>query len=57
MKPLQGFNWAKQISEHASAKIKSYLSAGKVLATIFYDIKRILLIHFLPERRTVNVVY
>jgi hypothetical protein len=46
-----------QRGEHCLVKAKTHLLAGKVLTTIFWDWKGILLIDFLHERRTVNALY
>jgi len=48
--------WQRR-GEHCPVKAKTRLSAGKVLTTIFWDWKGILLVDFLHERRTVNAVY
>ncbi|XP_039285350.1 uncharacterized protein LOC120351580 [Nilaparvata lugens] len=48
--------WRKK-GEAAPVKAKTRLSAGKVLSTIFFDRRGILLIVFLHERRTINAAY
>lgn len=48
--------WRRK-NESAPVKAKTRLSAGKVLATVFFDFKGVLLIDFLHERRTVNAAY
>jgi len=40
-----------------SSKGKTRLSAGKVMATVFWDFKGVLLVDFLHARRTINVAY
>ena len=39
------------------AQAKTRLSAGKVLATVFWDSRGMLLIDFLHDRKTVNAAY
>lgn len=48
--------WRRK-GEGAPIKAKTRLSAGKVLATVFWDFKGVLLVDFLHERRTVNSEY
>lgn len=48
--------WRKK-GESAPVKAKSRLSAGKVLATVFFDFKGVSHIDFLYKRRTVNAAY
>ncbi|KAF6198043.1 hypothetical protein GE061_007789 [Apolygus lucorum] len=48
--------WRKK-GEMAPVKAKARLSAGKVLATVFWDCRGVLLIDFLHERRTINAEY
>lgn len=48
--------WRRK-NECAPVKAKSRLSAGKILATVFFDFKGVLIIDFLHERRTVNAAY
>lgn len=48
--------WRKQ-GEPGPVKAKSRLSAGKVLATIFFDQRGLLHFDFLHERRTINAAY
>jgi len=43
--------------EGAPIKARSHLSVGKVLATVFWDSKGVLLTDFLRDRRTVNAAY
>ena len=38
-------------------KVKTALSAGKVMATIFWDSKGVLYVDFLTEHRTINAEY
>lgn len=54
---LLGTRSSHKKSEATPVKAKSRLSAGKVLATVFFDCKGILLIDFLHERRTINAAY
>lgn len=64
----QVFDWAKKFrsgrdavenasGEGAPVKAKTRLSAGKVLATVFWDSRGVLLIDFLHVRKTVNAAY
>ena len=48
--------WRKP-GEIAPRKAKTRISAGKVLATFFWNDRAILLVDFLHERRTVNSAY
>jgi len=48
---------ARKNGEAAPVKAKIHRSAGKVLTTVFWDFKGILLIDFLHERHTVNAAY
>lgn len=48
--------WRKK-DEACPVKAKSRLSAGKVLATVFFDWRGVLHIDFLHDRRTVNAAY
>lgn len=48
--------WRRK-DEACPVKAKTRLSAGKVLATVFWDYRGVLLIDFLHERRTVNAAY
>ena len=48
--------WRRK-GETAPVKAKTRLSAGKVLATVFFDYRGVLLIDFLHERRTINAAY
>lgn len=48
--------WRRK-GEGAPVKAKTRLSAGKVLSTVFFDRRGILLIDFLHERRTINAAY
>ena len=43
--------------EEYPVKAKMRLSAGKVMATVFWDFKGVLLIDFLHARRTINAAY
>ena len=45
------------MGEECLVKAKTRLSAGKVMATVFWDFKGVLLVDFLHARRTVNVAY
>ena len=38
-------------------KFKTQLSAGKVMATVFWDAKGIIMLDFLPKRSTITGVY
>ena len=38
-------------------KFKTWLSAGKVMATVFWDAKGIIMLDFLPKRSTITGVY
>lgn len=53
---MASMEWRRK-DETRPVKAKTRLSAGKVLATIFFDCKGVLLIDFLHERRTVNAAY
>jgi hypothetical protein len=48
--------WQRR-GEHCPVKAKKRLSAGKVLTTIFWDWKGVLLVDFLHKCRTVNGAY
>jgi histone-lysine N-methyltransferase SETMAR len=48
--------WRRR-GEHCPVKAETRLSAGKVLTTIFWDWKGVLLVDFLHERHTVNAAY
>ncbi|XP_026316211.1 histone-lysine N-methyltransferase SETMAR-like [Hyposmocoma kahamanoa] len=48
--------WRRK-DEGCPVKAKTRLSAEKVLATIFFDSRRVLLIDFLHDQRTVNATY
>lgn len=48
--------WRKK-GETGPVKAKSRLSAGKVLATVFFDQRGLLHLDFLHERRTINATY
>lgn len=48
--------WRRK-DEGCPVKAKTRPSAGKVLATVFFDSRGILLIDFLHDQRTVNAVY
>lgn len=48
--------WRKK-GEPGPVKAKSRLSAGKVLATVFFDQRGLLHLDFLHERRTINAAY
>lgn len=48
--------WRRK-GETAPVNAKTRLSAGKVLATVFFDYRGVLLIDFLHERRTINAAY
>lgn len=48
--------WRKK-GETGPVKAKSRLSAGKVLATVFFDQRGLLHLDFLHERRTINAAY
>ena len=43
--------------EECPVKAKMRLSAGKMMATVFWDLKGVLLVDFLHTRRTVNAAY
>ena len=43
--------------EECPVKAKTRLSAGKVMATVFWDFKVVLLVDFHHSRRTVNATY
>ena len=38
-------------------KFKTQLSAGKVMATVFWDAKGVIMLDFLPKRSTITGVY
>lgn len=48
--------WRKR-GEAGPVKAKTRLSAGKVLATVFWDSQGVLLLDFLHDQRTVNAAY
>lgn len=48
--------WRKQ-GEPGPVKAKTRLSAGKLLATVFWDSQGVLLVDFLHDRRTINAAY
>lgn len=48
--------WRKK-GEPGPVKAKSRLSAGKVMATVFFDQRGLLHLDFLHERRTINAAY
>jgi len=45
------------MGEECPVKAKTRLSAGKVMAAVFWDFKGVLLVDFLHTRRTVNAAY
>ena len=45
------------LGESAPKKAKTVLSAGKVMATIFWDAHGIILIHYLQKRKTITGEY
>jgi len=45
------------MGEECPVKVKTRLSAGKVMAMVFWDFKGVLLVDFLHARRTVNAAY
>jgi len=47
--------WGK--GEECPVKAKTRLSAGKEMATVFWDFKGVFLVDFLNDRRTVNAAY
>ena len=44
-------------AEECPVKAKTRLLGGKVMATVFWDLKGVLLVDFLHARRTVNAAY
>ena len=52
----QGRQWVGPGSPRPK-KFKTQLSAGKVMATVFWDTKGVLMLEFLPKRSTVTEVY
>lgn len=52
----QSKQWTS-VGESAPKKAKSVRSAGKVMATVFWDAKRIILIDFLEKGKTITAAY
>ena len=50
-------NKLRGMGEECPVKAKTRLSAGKVMAMVFWDLKGVLLVDFLHARRTVNAAY
>ena len=50
-------HWSGGIAAHAAQKFRVQKSAGKVLASIFWDQDGILLIDYPPKDQTINVEY
>lgn len=53
---MASMEWRRK-EEPCPVKMKTRPSAGKVLATVFFDWKGVLLVDFLHERRTINAAY
>lgn len=48
--------WRRK-NEAGPVKAKTKLSAGKILATVFWDYRGVVFVDFLEERRTINATY
>ena len=45
------------MTSKSSEKFKTQPSAGKVMATVFWDVKGVIMLGFLPKRSTITGVY